>query len=139
MRFRHLVTMALVLLILVVVSRLSAVETAWTATPTGGIEYSSPSLGYGTSDPISVTIASTSVTNLCASLPSNDYDMITYSLTAGTGYLNGSVSTPTIGIPLVIGNLHTVPLPRNPKDRCKINVIPAATGTVKVIAFKSRP
>lgn len=136
---RILAVLSVVALILVLVAANATTYTVYVATPTQTVQSASTDTGY-TSAVYTVTMASTTVSNILAVLPDDNYQKVSYSLTDGTGYINGSVSTPTAGIPLVVGDLHTIDLPPMPKSRgARINVIPASTGTIKVILYKTKP
>ena len=126
-------------LISVTVAVTATTYSDWVATPTVTAQGTSNEIGYGSGDVTVVAIASTTKTNLFASLPSDNYQKMTFVVTAGSAYLNGSVATPTGGIPLVVNDVYTVELPLFAKSRGKFFVIPSSTGSIKLIAYKTKP
>jgi hypothetical protein len=98
-------------------------------------------LGLGSSQPVTVTVATATLTNLCTSLPNNDYQYALVSCSSGTIYVNGSVATPTLGMKLTDSMPPImIPLPVLPKDRGVIYLVaPAAnTSQAKIIGYKVR-
>lgn len=140
-----LVALMLVALVAICISKVRAND-AWNshvATPTATAQGPSPEFGFGstTGSYATVTASSTALTNLLASLPSNDFQYVLIKVlgSSKTVYLNNTATT-TNGIAFTDAMAPMLlPLPVNPKDRAKMYVIGGAGGeVVKIHGFKVR-
>jgi hypothetical protein len=130
MKIRNLL-LALALVALTFASPAVADDTysGWVATPTAGAQKSEADMILPDTNPVSVTVGTSTVVNLCASLPSNEYQEMLVQVTSGTVYLTGSITTPSTSgmtLPAATYGVMRFPLSAFPKDLGKIPVVAAA-------------
>lgn len=114
---------------------------AWVATPTSGAQTSTSNMLFPDSTPTTVTPATSTVTNLCASLGSNEYQYLAYQVSSGTVYQSTDTATPSNGLvlPASTYGIQIVPLPAFAKDRGYFPVIGgSAECKVKIWGIKLR-